>query len=212
MLVHLLSMPGLKLRYKLIVIVSAAAMTWAWWNCPSTYFFLIYSSEPQILVRWAYDSGVYNTSTLWFGPAIWWRWWRIHGNSCLPFDNFFIWALNSSFMIFFLWPIPKLLLFLFIMMCPYWVKMLKILFPFTGKVVWLFFLNIIFMYLSFKFNCDAHLLYVYHVGKYINCSLLLNTRNVWSPLSVKLLWCIYLSSSGLSWNACTARSSYALGR
>jgi hypothetical protein len=102
-------------------------------------------------------------------------------------------------MIFFLWPIPKLLLFLFIMMCPYWVKMLKILFPFTGKVVWLFFLNIIFMYLSFKFNCDAHLLYVYHVGKYINCSLLLNTRNVWSPLSVKLLWCIYLSSSGLSW-------------
>jgi hypothetical protein len=28
---------------------------------------------------------------------------------------------------------------------------------------------------------------------------LLNTRNVWSPLFVKLLWCIYLSSSGLSW-------------
>jgi hypothetical protein len=37
---------------------------------------------------------------------------------------------------------------------------------------------IIFMYLSFKFNCDAHPLYVYHIGKYINCSLLLNTRNV----------------------------------
>jgi len=68
-----LSVWGVRVQLK-IEFLSSELFSFCYFCCVSWVV-----TEPQILLQWAYECGVNNTSLVWFSPSVWRGWRGIHG-------------------------------------------------------------------------------------------------------------------------------------